>query len=222
MKPLLLVAAVALALGLPAAALAQQPTPAPLARGDVAGTIGWLSGDKSDLANRSTNDWYNRGLYAGAVAGWYWTDHHKTQVEAGLTNSISFWTYRLYTFDTTQASGGSRFAFTLTRVALGQHYQFYRNAWVHPHVGVGVDLTRERTIEHAEPLISYDLITRGPGLLRPAATIGPTTTLHVRPYAEAGFKAYMTPRAYFRGDMRVLVRGGIDEVLLRCGFGVDF
>lgn len=222
MKPLLLVAAVALALGLPVAALAQQPTPAPLARGDVAGTIGWLNGNKSDLTNLSTNDWYNRGLYAGAIAGWYWTDHHKTQVEAGLTNSISFWTYRLYTFDTTQASGGSRFAFTLKRVALGQHYQFYRNAWVHPHVGAGVDLTWERTIEHAEPVIGYDVITHAAKQLRPGGTFGPTWDLRVRPYAEAGFKAYMTPRAFFRGDMRVLVRGGVDEVLLRCGFGVDF
>lgn len=52
--------------------------------------------------------------------------------------------------------------------------------------------------------------------------LGPTTTLRVRPCLETGFKAYMTPRAYFRGDMRVLVHKGIDEVLLRCGFGVDF
>jgi hypothetical protein len=32
----------------------------------------------------------------------------------------------------------------------------------------------------------------------------------------------MTPRAYFTGDARVMLRDGIDEVLFRLGFGVDF
>ncbi len=58
--------------------------------------------------------------------------------------------------------------------------------------------------------------------LRPAVTIGPTTTLQARPYVEAGFKTYLSARVFFRGDARVLVHGGVDEVLLRCGFGFDF
>ena len=222
MKPLLLGVMVALATSLPSAALAQQPPAAPLARGDVAGTLGWLNGDKSDLESRSTNGWYNTGFYGGATAGWYWTDHHKTQVEAGATASISFYTYRLVTIGSVQASGSSRFVFALKRVALGQHYQFYRNAWVHPHVGAGVDLTWERTTEHADPIFGFDQVTRTSRLVRPGGTFGPTTKLLVRPYLETGFKAYMSPRTFFRGDTRVLVRGGIDEILFRCGFGVDF
>jgi hypothetical protein len=32
----------------------------------------------------------------------------------------------------------------------------------------------------------------------------------------------MTPRAFFRTDLKVVIRGGADEVLTRFGFGVDF
>ena len=222
MKPLLFAAIVAVALSVPAAALAQQAAPSPLARADVAGTIGWLSGNKSDVHTESNNDWYNRGLYVGAVGGWYWTDHHKTQFEAGLTNSIDFRTYGSTTINGSQGWSSSAFKFTLGRVAIGQHYQFFRNAWVHPHVGGGVDLTWERATEHAEPIMGFDPFTGRTKELRPGGTFGPSTTLHVRPYVETGFKAYASRRAFFRGDLRILARDGIDEVLLRCGFGIDF
>ena len=48
------------------------------------------------------------------------------------------------------------------------------------------------------------------------------TSTEVRPFVATGFKAYMTQRAFFRSDVRVGVRDGVDEVLLRFGFGVDF
>jgi hypothetical protein len=32
----------------------------------------------------------------------------------------------------------------------------------------------------------------------------------------------MTPRAFFRTDLRVLARRGLDEVQVRFGLGVDF
>jgi hypothetical protein len=185
------------------------------------GTIGWLNGNKSDDQTDNYNDWYNRGLYVGAVGGWYWTDHHKTQVEAGITNTIRFRAYRSTVINGGQGWSASTFKFRLGRVAIGQHYQFFRNAWVHPHVGAGVDLTWERATEFAEPIIVYTPST-GPRELRPAGTFGPTTTLRIRPYIETGFKAYASQHAFFRGDLRILARAGVDEVLLRCGFGIDF
>lgn len=223
MKPLLLAVAAGVALAA-STAHAQQPPPptSPVARADVAGTIGWLNGNKTDIQAQSTNDWYNNGLYGGVQAGWYWTDHHKTEVEAGLTNGIDFRTYGSTTVNGSQEFRSSTFTYTLRRVAVGQHYQFFRNAWVHPHVGGGVDVTWERALEHADPIMAYDPVTGRSREVRPAGTFGPTTTVRVRPYVEAGFKAYITPRTFFRGDLRVLVRGGVDEVLLRCGFGVDF
>jgi hypothetical protein len=32
----------------------------------------------------------------------------------------------------------------------------------------------------------------------------------------------MTQRAFFRSDLRLVFRNGVDEVLLRFGFGADF
>lgn len=215
MKPLILAAAAVIAIAVPAHA--QQ---SPLMRGDVAGTLGWLSGNKSETQSQSSNDWYNHGFYMGVQGGWYWTDHHKTEVEAGLTTPIEFWTYRSFTVDGLSAWRTSVFTYKLGRLAVGQHYQFLRNAWVHPYVGAGVDVTWERSTERADPLVVYD--ARGPRELRPGGTFGPDTTVHVRPYLQTGFKAYMNRRAFFRSDLRVLVRDRLDEVLLRCGFGIDF
>lgn len=217
---LAVVLAVAPAL-VPELALAQAAPPS-MPRGEAGGTVGWLSGNKDGIDGRDSNDWYNQGLYGSVLAGWYWTEHHKTQVEFGVTNSIDFWAARTVTIDNVQGWGSSSYTIELRRAAVGQYYQFFRNQWVHPHVGVGADLTWERVTERAEPIFVYNPVARQTVQVVPGGTFGPSTKLRVRPYAETGFKAYMTPHAFFRGDMRVLVGGGIDEVLFRCGFGIDF
>ena len=38
----------------------------------------------------------------------------------------------------------------------------------------------------------------------------------------SALKAYVTPRAFVRTDMKLVFDKGIDEVLLRLGIGVDF
>lgn len=222
MKPHIALIAVLLAVMFPAAAGAQSVPPLPLPRMDVTGTIGWLNGNKSDLDTASHNDWYNEGLYGAVQAGWYWTEHHKTEVEAGITNNIDLYTFRQSYSDGLQAWSSSNFTFTLRRFAIGQQYQGLHNAWVHPYAGAGVDLTWERSIEHADRVVAFDPRTGFQRELSPPRTIGPDTKLRVRPYVDTGFKAYMTPRSFFRGDMRLLVHKGIDEVLFRCGFGIDF
>ncbi len=107
-------------------------------------------------------------------------------------------------------------------VAVAQHYQFFRNQWFHPHVGAGVDIARETTTEEYNPVIVFDSVTRVSREITPARTEGLDHRTIARPFAEAGFKAYMTRRAFFTGDTRVMVRHGVDEVLFRVGFGVDF
>jgi hypothetical protein len=63
----------------------------------------------------------------------------------------------------------------------------------------------------------------GPGrVILPEQREGPRTEVSVRPFLATGFKAYMTPRGFFRSDIRVGFRGGADQVLLRFGFGIDF
>jgi hypothetical protein len=180
--------------------------------------------NKSALGDQSHNDWYNRGFYGAGVAGWYWTDHHKTEIEAGASTAVDFWAYRRFDSESNfPAFGGSRFTFSTRRVAIAQQYQFFRNQWFHPHVAAGIDLTWETTTERAEPVILYPTQQPGPPrVLREAAVIGPDTRLRVRPFGEVGFKAYVSTRGFLRSDLRMLARNGIDEVQVRFGFGVDF
>jgi hypothetical protein len=85
-----------------------------------------------------------------------------------------------------------------------------------------VDLTWETTREERAPIIVYDIEARTGRHVAPAQNFGPDVDLVVRPFAAVGFKAYMTPRSFFRSDMRFTIRDGVDEVLWRFGFGVDF
>jgi len=48
------------------------------------------------------------------------------------------------------------------------------------------------------------------------------TEVHARPFAGLGFKAYMSPRSYFRTDLKFVIDGGVEEVMMRFGIGVDF
>jgi hypothetical protein len=196
-------------------------TPSPGMRGDAGGMVGWLNGNKSEIADRGSNDWYNRGLYGAGIAGWYWTDHHKTEIEAAASNSARFSTYPSYNIDGLTAFAGSRFTFETRRIAVSQQYQFFRNEWFHPHVAAGADVTWETTTEDRDPVIFFGQQGQTRQIM-PARVIGPDTRARVRPFAEVGFKAYTTPRGFFRGDLRLLARGRIDEVQLRFGFGVDF
>ena len=104
----------------------------------------------------------------------------------------------------------------------GSSDQFYRNAWAHPHVAAGVDLTWETHEQEDQPVFFYDSQSRVSRVLQPARTIGPSTELLVRPFVELGTKLYVSPRSFFRTDLRLTLGGGAEEVLLRFGFGVDF
>lgn len=218
---LMLVLAVGLTAAAATTAAAQTSSQAPLARSDMAATIGWLNGHKPS-ADPYGNAWYNHALHGGGSVGWYWSDHLKTEIEAGASNTAHLYRYRPATIGGIPTYQSSELDIRTSRLALGQQYQFLRNAWVHPHLGAGLDLTWERTAEHIDAITTYDSQGRNPRELRPAITIGPETRLRVRPFAEAGFKAYMSRRAFFRAGMRLAFHGGVDEVIMRCGFGVDF
>ena len=107
-------------------------------------------------------------------------------------------------------------------LALSQQYQFFRNQWFHPHVGAGIDIARETTRETYQPVIVFDNVTRTSTQIAPARTEDAEHRVIARPFAEAGFKTYLTRRAFFTGDTRVMYRKGLDEVLFRIGFGIDF
>ena len=217
-RSLMLALAWGLSAGTGTPANAQTGQNKPLVRSDLAVTVGWLNGHKPSV-DRYGDDWYNRGLHGGGSFGWYWSDHLKTEVEAGTSNTAHVYRFQPVTPGGIPTYQSSELDVRTRRLALGQQYQFFRNAWAHPHVTAGVDLTWETTTEHLSAVTNFDASRRE---LRPARTIGPDTRLRVRPYGEVGYKAYMTRRAFFRNDLRLAFRHGVDDVILRFGFGVDF
>jgi hypothetical protein len=187
---------------------------------DVSGTLGWLNVNKRELT--IADDWYNRSLHAAVSAGYYWTAHLKTEIEASLSTSATLNGSEQIVIGGVRRFVFSTYRFDTRRITIGQQYQFGRNAWFHPYVGAGLDLNWERVRREDEPIFEIDPATRQP---RPATDGRPPaagTDLHSRPFAAAGFKTYMTPRAFFRTELRVVAGERIEEALLRFGFGVDF
>ena len=200
---------------------AQSAEPAPL-RADLHVVAGWQHLHREQPAQQSYDDWMNGIFYAWAGAGVYWTEHLKTQIDFGAGTKGHQYRYEQVTVGGNQGYQSSRVSVNQQSLAIGQQYQFFRNAWFHPHVGAGVDLARETTTTEYEATTVYDPVTRVYRQVAPRQTEGPDSTFVARAFVETGFKAYMTRRAFFTADGRVKFRGNIDEVIFRFGFGIDF
>lgn len=204
---------------------AQEPARAPLVRGDVHFVIGWQNLHRQQAPQQQgccSNDWLNNIFYGAAGVGWYWSENLKTQIDFGGGTTGEQYRYSYVTSGTQSTNTSSRISVQQQSVAVGQQYQFFRNQWFHPHVGAGIDIARETTRESFQPIFIYDSATRTSKQIAPPRAAGPDHRTIARPFAEVGFKAYMTKRAFFSGDTRVKFKGGMDEVLFRLGFGVDF
>jgi hypothetical protein len=195
-----------------------QTSTSPVSRADIAGTIGWFNARQSipDISSYG-NDWYSRSVYGGVSTGWYWNDHWKTEVDAGASTQADLRGTQSTFVDGRVNTVYSTYEFRTARLAVGQHYQFFRNVWIHPFIAGGVDFTWE-TIERYDEVISpFPAV----GLHR--ADRPDRREFHTRPFVTFGLKAYMTPHGFFRSDMKFVTdRDGLDEVILRAGFGIDF
>jgi hypothetical protein len=192
-----------------------------LARGDLAGTIGWLSADTHPSGPYNDNNWES-SFFGAASVGWYWTENLKSEVDFGTGTKA-----RVLSTEPIVISGRTTYVTTDSKFArrtfgISQQYQFLHNAWFHPHLAAGVNLTWERRTKRILPIYLYDEVTRTSRIVTLEQHEDPRTSVTARPFVAAGFKAYMTPRTFFRNDFRVAFRSGPDETLLRIGFGVDF
>jgi hypothetical protein len=201
--------------------LQAQPAVPPSTRADIHVVAGWQNLHK-EQPQQSYNDWMNGIFYGGAGAGWYWNDHLKTQIDFGAGTKGRQYRYEQVTVGGQPGYQSSRVSVNQQSLAIGQQFQFFRNAWFHPHVGGGVDLAREQTTTEFEATTVYDPVTRVYRQITPRHTEGPDSDFVARAFVETGFKAYITRRSFFTADSRVKFRGHIDEVLFRFGFGVDF
>jgi hypothetical protein len=201
------------------AAMAQTQPPA-VVRPDIAASVGWLHANKNSID--SYNDWYNRGVQGAVTLGWYWSSHLKTELEASASTRGDFYASRTISINGFPAHVFSEYSFLTRRITLGQQYQFGENAWFHPHLGAGLDLNWETESRRDREVVFYDPATRPrSGVVAPLEHPD-RTDLHARPYVSAGFKAYVTPRAFVRGDARTVFGRQVEDVLVRFGVGVDF
>ena len=200
-------------------ALAQQAPP--VTRADLAGYLGWLTVHTGDTEPYDSDDWHN-SLFGAIGGGWYWTDHLKTELDFGAGTKATDFRARPLPVDGFPAYEFAERTFSRRALGVSQQYQFYRNAWFHPHVAAGANIVWERTSTYIQPVIVYDDPMRGGHVLRPERREGPRTEVRIVPFAATGFKAYLAQRAFFRSDLRFAFRDGLEDVLLRFGFGVDF
>jgi hypothetical protein len=187
---------------------------------DFSASVGWLNVNKSSPTD--SNDWYNRGVQGAVGLGWYWTPHLKTEVEPSISTRVHFNTAHEQIVNGQRAYVLSELGFSTRRITLIQHYQFGENAWFHPHVAAGVDFNWETTARNDRSIYFLDPLPRQAGIVPQSIHYANRTDLHVLPLLGAGFKAYVTPRAFFRSDLRVIVDDRVEEAMLRLGFGVDF
>ena len=184
---------------------------------DTSGTVGWFAHDRDVREGQAyDDDTQYRWVFAGDV-GWYWTEHIKSEIGISATTTGSSFVLvpipapalRDYPY----ASGRRRSRDS--RIVAQQTYQFGHNAWVHPYVGAGVAVLWETS------RVELD----GPPFAPPGPPVPPPgraeRATRVKPVVSAGLKAYISPRAFFRGDILISPWTASRDVTVRGGIGVD-
>jgi len=217
----------AAALAVLACCLAPSPTTAqtpPRTRADLSALLGWMA-EQPDVESQ-WDEWFHVFL-VGVEGGVYWTEHLRTTLDVSWASEGQLDESRPVRLPGIPwASVYTDVRVTHTQVGLGQQYQFFSNAWVHPFVGGGLLLDWERTTRYTprqEFPLSY-LPGGQPGgwvVVAEESRTGPDTRLVVRPFVSAGAKFYLAQRAFFRADVRWAGRD-TRQIAARFGFGADF
>jgi hypothetical protein len=92
---------------------------------------------------------------------------------------------------------------------------------VHPFIGAGLELARERHIADGLPETTARISTTLPAVRVPAVPAIDAVTYSVRPLVTGGFKFYVTPHAFVRTEVRTSLTPG-HPAALRWSGGVGF
>ena len=91
--------------------------PAATPRPDIAGSVGWLNVNKSELGNG--NDWYNHSAQGALIFGWYWSPHIKTELEVSASSEAEFYAASEQFINGTRVFAASEYGFSTKRVTVG-------------------------------------------------------------------------------------------------------
>ncbi len=196
-------------------------TPSNPRRWDVAGSVGWLAGNKSEIAE-DWNDWYDT-FATSFDAGYYWTPHLKIEAGIVFTNEGTVFSHREHLIPDDRASVfiPREHHFRVRAVSAAATYQFFENTWVHPFLSAGIQLAKER-----ERAFSHDVPYYQRGFTRIEIPIQPprqATERSVRPHVVGGAKFYVNERGFVRTDLGLAWdEGRVAQVTWRAGIGIDF
>jgi hypothetical protein len=201
-------------------AAAQDADNPRLMRGDISGTVGWITLNKSEVS--SYNNWRTEGLFS-VRAGWYWTNHLKTSIDASITTDADVYVAgQSGVFPGVPLYPSSRYTFRGHHLGISQAYQFRHNQWVHPFLAAGVDILAERRSQREDPLFFYDQVTRQTRVLRDAIEHPDRTDVRTRAMISGGLKAYVSRKAFVLTDVRVTFGRRAEELHWGFGVGADF
>ena len=218
---IVLVSVTALLFARTVAAQSVSLTPSDPQRWDTSVSIGWLTGDKSDLTSDEWNDWYDT-FATSLEVGRYWTAHLKTEAGVTFTNEGDVYAQERLTVPGLPSGvfATRRHGFRITAVDLAAAYQFFENSWVHPFAAAGLQLAWERQrVESPFPVFTRE----GGPIALPDLNDRTRTESLVAPFVSAGAKFYVTERGFFRSDVSAAFdRDGAARVCWRVGGGIDF
>jgi hypothetical protein len=206
-------------------ASAQQQTHLALprvGRWDAAGELALLNRNRPELGR--WDQWYSVAAIDGSV-GRYWTPHFKTEFEVGIAGVGSI--------DGEESTPVPELPFPYARyrdhklrettAGATAMYQFFENQWVHPFIGGGVELVRERHVADALPAETIRFSTVNPNVRFPPVAAINSVTYSIRPLVTGGFKFYVTPHAFVRTEVRTSLTTDRPAALeWRGGIGFDF
>lgn len=193
-----------------------------LPRADVSATLSWLTVNKEPAGGFDSYDDWNSSLFGAIGAGWHWTENHKTEIDFGAGTEARAYLVQSVVINARPVYVSSESSFHRRTLGVSQQYQFFNNAWFHPHVAVGANISWERITDRFNPIVVYDEVNRTGRVIEGSRLAGPRTEVRTRPFVGVGYKAYLSRRGFFRNDLRIAFRDGVDDVMVRAGFGFDF
>jgi hypothetical protein len=188
---------------------------------DATVTVGW-AGSEYRLDDY---DRWRGSLLLGVSGGHYWTDHAKTDIEVGWNSAANSETYQDLVVGGVRTSTRATYRARDLRVSIAQVYQFGRNEWIHPYIGVGADLVRRKVTFDRPAQTGYPI--QFSSQARPPNTVIPAerrieTDVFARPFAKTGLKMYASERLFFVTELKLGFAPDLDHVVWKLGLGFDF
>ena len=194
---------------------------APLPGNDTVVSIGWSGSEH----RQEEYDRWRGNLFLSVAGGRYWTDYLKTDIEAGWHSRTNSEIYDNLLVAGVQTYAVSNHRVRDLRLSVGQSYQFGRNQWVHPYVGVGADVIhRQSVLDRPTQSRPQTVSTSGRPFINvtiPARQERETRVL-VQPFLKSGLKMYASERVFFLTELKLSFAPDLDHALWKLGVGFDF